>query len=426
LRHTLIRRTLPNGLRVVLAPLPHLHGATLAVFVKVGSRHEDARTNGLSHVLEHMLFRGTEGHPSSYDLNLSIEQLGGTLDGATHTDFTMYQVTVPPANAAPVVGLLAEILTQPLFLDFDVEKRVLREEILEGLDEDGNDIDADNVVRDLVFSPHPLGFKITGSLDNVEGFTTDDLRAHMHRFYGARNVVVCAAGAVDEALLEPIGRAFGALRPGEPARSSPPQAPAGRRFASVHDDGSQTDLRISFPSPGLHDPRYPALQLLGRVLDDGLSSRLHRHIVDDRGLAYDVFAALEAYEDCGVVDLGASVEHEKTPEVLGELMRLVGALRDETVGPEELAKARQRYLWDLEALLDEAEGMASFYGTSALFDLPDTLETTAAAIAGITAEQLREVATTVFAPANAHAACVGVLERARISEAEKVITDPSG
>lgn len=423
MQHALIRRTFPNGLRVAAVPLPHLHGVTVGMFVKVGARHEDARTNGLSHVLEHMLFRGTEAHPSSYALNLAIERLGGTLYGATHTDFSMYQVSVPPQNVAPVVALLAEIVTHPLLGDLEVEKRVLREEILEGLDEDGNDIDPDNVVRDLLFAPDPLGFKITGSLENVEGFTVDDLRRHLRRFYGARNMAVCVAGAVDEDVVEVVGRAFAGLAPGEPVRTRPAPPPSGRRFAAVHDDGSQTDVRISYVAPGLHDPRYPALQLVGRVLDDGLSSRLHRHIVDDMGLAYEAFASLEAYEDCGLVDLGASVEHEKTPAVLRELMGLADDLRRRPVEAAELDKVRQRFLWDLEALLDDADGITSFYGTNLLFDLPDTLESTAATTKAVTAEALREVAEWVFAPERAHVACVGVLERASVDEARRAVLE---
>jgi predicted Zn-dependent peptidase len=335
-------------------------------------------------------------------------------------------VSVPPRNVAPVVALLAEILTRPLFCDLEVEKRVLREEILEGLDEDGHDIDADDVVRDLVFAPDPLGFKIEGTLHNVEGFTTDHLRDHLARFYGARNMVVCVAGAVDPGVVDVIAEAFAGVAPGEPARARPAPPPSSRRFAAVDDDGSQTDVRLSYPSPGLHDPRYPALQLLSRVLDDGMSSRLHRHIVDGMGLAYEAFASLEAYEDCGLVDLGASVEHEKTPEVLRELQRLVEGLRRDPVGPEELDKARQRFLWDLESLLDDADGIATFYGTSVLFSLPDTLETVAASMARVTATEVQEVARQVFAPERAYAACVGVLERAHVDEARHtVLNSPS-
>ncbi|MFW6051424.1 MAG: M16 family metallopeptidase [Myxococcota bacterium] len=420
------RETLDNGLRVVVAPLPHLHTATVGLFVQAGSRHEDAASNGLSHLLEHMLFRGTATHPTAYRLNLAVERLGGTLYGATHTDFTTYQVSVPPDNVAPVIGVMADMVHAPLFNDLEVEKRVLREEILEDLDEEGNEIDADNLVRDLMFAPHPLGFKITGSLDNIRRFTVDDVRAHFERFYGARNMVLCLAGAVGTEMLEAVRRAFGRLLPGAPARVEPPAVAGTRRFVAVHDDGSQTDVRLSYPCPGLHDPRYTAVQLLGRVLDDGLSSRLHRRICDERGLAYDAFAALEAYEDCGAVDLGASVEHQKAPEVLGALLELVRDLAREPVPDEELHRVRRRYLWDLEAMVDDAEGVASFYGTNVLFGLHDTIESTAATVAAATPADLQEAARTVFDPERAHVACVGVLERARIPEVRALINNHPG
>lgn len=422
LRHPLHRVILDNGLRTIVVPLSHLHTVTVSLFVGAGSRHEDARTNGLSHVLEHMLFRGTERHPSAHALNLAIERLGGTLYGATQADMTSYQVTVPPANVDAVLALLVEILTTPVFEGLEVEKRVLREEILEELDEDGNDIDADNLVRDLLFSPHPLGFKITGSLDNVQGFTVDDLHDHLRRLYGGRNMVLCLAGAVDEGVLASVRTAFAPLPPGELASVAPPTpAAGGPRFTAVYDEGSQTDVRLSYPSLGLHEPAYPALQMLARVLDDGLSSRLHRRVCDEAGLAYDAFASLETYEDCGVLDLGGSVEHEKTPEMLDALTHLAADLREDLVSADELDKARRRYVWDLTAMLDDASAMASFYGTSALFDLPDTLESTAGVIEMVSAEQVREVARRVFAPERARVACVGVLERARIPEARALI-----
>lgn len=422
LAHGLHRKTSSNGLRVLVLPLPHLHTATIALFVKVGSRHEQPHTNGISHVLEHMLFRGTRSRPSAYELNLAIEDLGGTLYAATHVDFSVYQVSVPPDNVGAMLDVFAEIPQAPLFRDLDLEKRVLREELLEDLDDDGNEIDADNLAQELLFHPHPLGFKIAGSLENVERFTEADLRAHLERFYGAANSVLCISGAVDEAILGRVEHAFAGLAPGRPATASPPPPPPpDRRFVAVYDDGSQTDVRLSYVAPGMHHARYPAVQLLGRILDDGMSSRLHRRICDELGLAYDTFASIESFEDCGVLDLGASVEHAKTPEVLAALLELTSELASGAISQAELERARRRYLWDLEAMLDDDDSMASFYGTSALFDLPDTLESTARVVAQVTTDDIGRVAAEIFDVGRVRGVCVGVLERARIPEAQTLV-----
>lgn len=414
---------LDNGLEVVAAPLPHLHTATMALFVRAGSRYEDARTNGLSHFLEHMLFRGTERHPSAYELNLAIEELGGTLYAATHVDFTMYQLTLPPETMEDGLERFAEIFAAPVFRDLEVEKGIVREELLEDVDEDGREIDVDNVVRDLMFSPHPLGFKISGSIDTVRAFEEADLRAHMARHYGARNMVLALSGAIDhERMMDTARRAFEGLPAGQRTDASAwsPVAPA-RRFLCVEDSGSQTDLRISFPCFGLSDPRFPAMSLLGRVLDDGMSTRLHRRICDERGLAYDVFAELDPFEDCSAFDFGVSVAHDKTPQVVGELLGLARELRERPVSEAELDKARRRSLWHLRETLDHDEGLASLHGVNRLFGLEEDLAQTATRLLAVSADDIQAVAHEVLDPAAAHTACVGQLTRAEERRTRSVL-----
>lgn len=416
------RTTLANGLRVLVAPLPHIQSVTMGVFVKAGSRFEDERTNGLSHFLEHMLFRGTERYPSSYALNLAIEEAGGTLYGATHTDYTLYSTALPPENAEVGLAVLGDMMRAPIFAGIDVEKRILREELLEDLDEDGRDVDIDNLARELLFAPHPLGYKITGTIETVDGFTEGDLRTHLRRFYGARNLVLSIAGAIDpERAIAWAERYFGELPPGErPAVLAPDTRHATERTRIVLDQGSQTDVRLTYPSLGLADPRYTTLQLLGRILDDGLTTRVHRRIVDELGLAYDAFASLEPYEDSGVVDLGASVSHENAPRVLEALFAIVRELSAGDIAAAEVEKARKRYLWDLAAIADDDEATASFYGSALLFDLHETPESAAEAARSVTLHGIRDVASTVFAQGAARLACVGMLEEATESELEDV------
>jgi len=381
------------------------------VLVRCGSRYETRRTNGLSHLLEHMVFRGTPTHPTSYAFNRAIEELGGTLDAATHVDFTSYDLRVPPEHAREAMSPMAEIFRTPTFADLETEKRILREEILEDLDEDGKDIDVDNVARALLFGEHPLGYAIAGSIETVESFTEADLRAHLVRHHGAKNMVLCVAGPVDpEACVEAAAASFGALAPGDRVSGAPPTfAPDAPRFRYVHDTGSQTSVRIEFPTFGLSHPDTMALELLGRVLDDGMASRVQRRIIDELGLAYEAFAATDPYEDAGVFEFGATVTHGKAPELVREMLALARDLRETPIEPEELARVQSRYLFDLRATLDDADSVASFYGVNAVFDLPDTLESTAAEVKAVSAEKLREVACAVLDPREARVACVGVL-----------------
>jgi predicted Zn-dependent peptidase len=170
-------------------------------------------------------------------------------------------------------------------------------------------------------------------------------------------------------------------------------------------------VRISFPTFGEHDPRYVALQLLARVLDDGMSTRVHRRICDEKGLAYEAFAGLDPYEDCGVLDLGAAVEHGKTAEVVKELLKIVRELREQPPTARELDKAKRRFTWELRALQDEAAGMAAHHGTAEIFHLPDNLDATAARVQQTTAQDILAVARAIFIPDSMTLACVGVLSR---------------
>lgn len=410
--HPIRRAKLKNGLRMVLVPLNHLHTATISILVRAGSRYETPSTNGLSHFLEHMLFRGTESHPTAYDLNLAMESIGGTLHGSTHVDFTMYQVTLPRESVFEGLMLMSEIIMSPTFHNLSVEKGILKEEILEELDEEGRDIDVDNIARDVIFSPHPLGLKITGSPDNVARFGIRELKAHMDRHYSAHNMVLSIAGAFKPTpIRKAIREAFSELAPGGVTHGEQPQQLGTEQYRHVTSHGSQTDLRVSFPTFGVCDDRFPALQILTRVLDDGMSTRLHRRICDEKGLAYDVFAAIDPYEDCGVFDFGASVAHDKAPALVRELLELCVELTDDLVSEAELEKAKRRTLFDLQATLDDGAAIASYYGTNTLFGLDYTLETGAEAVKGVNRTAVREVARAILLPSTARISSVGMLDQ---------------
>ena len=403
--------TLGNGLRVRLIPLPHLQSATASFFVRVGSRYESLQTNGLSHFLEHMLYRGTESHPAAHELSLAIERLGGTLDAATHVDFTSYDLTLPRETIADGAKLLAEVLRQPLLSELRTEKQIIREEILEDLNEEGEQIDIDNVSRTLLYPDHPLGFSITGPLRNLDRFDSQDLRDHHTSYYTARNSVLCVAGAFDTSeIRDAIEAGFTGMPEGDAVQSTRARTGASDRFAYVHDPGSQTEVRVSFHTPGVAAPEAPTLLLLARVLDDGLSTRVHQTICEERGLAYEAFADNDSLEDCGVFDFGAAVEHTKAPRLVETVLELVEALRQRAPSEDEVEKAKRRYLWGLRTVRDDPEDAGHFVGGSALFGLPEELGVIAEQVAKVTPEDIQNVVRAHFDPNAAHLTCVGALD----------------
>lgn len=415
--------TLPSGLRVRLIPLPHLQSATISCFSRVGSRYETRVTNGLSHFLEHMLYRGTERHPAAHDLSLAIERLGGTLDATTHVDFTSYDLTLPSETIAQGTKLLAEVLLQPLLTQMGTEKQIIREEILEDLNESGQQIDIDNVSRRLLYRDHPLGFSIAGPLENLDRFATDDLQRHHRDHYTGPNSVVCIAGAFDEeALANTIRKCFEGMPEGRSVEPTPNnQTEAHKRFEYVREPGSQTDVQLSFHTPGVKSPLAPVFLLLDRVLDDGLSTRVHRVICEERGLAYDAFAGNDTFEDCGVFDFGASVAHKKAPLLVEATLELIRELQERGPTEEEVEKAKRRYLWDLQTVRDDPEDTVHFVGTSVLFGLPEQVSTIAHQVAAVNADEIQRAAQKYLDPQRAYLTCVGVLDDDLLSAVEGLV-----
>ncbi|MBZ0232036.1 MAG: insulinase family protein, partial [Deltaproteobacteria bacterium] len=213
---------LDHGLRVTTVALPHLHTATVAAFIKVGSRFERPEENGLSHFTEHMLFRGTERFPTSLALNTAIERLGSTLHAETGRDYTLFSMGFEPEHVEAGLDLLGELLGRPRFGDIELERALVLEEINEDYDEDDVEINADDIARGLMFGDHALGQRIIGPRENVEGFNERDVRAHFARFYGARNMIVCVAGPVHhETVVEQARRHLGALPVGAAVEPEP-------------------------------------------------------------------------------------------------------------------------------------------------------------------------------------------------------------
>ncbi|HET7500505.1 MAG TPA: pitrilysin family protein, partial [Kofleriaceae bacterium] len=405
--------------------LPHLHTAVCALFIKVGARFETPEDNGLSHFVEHMLFRGTERFPTSLALNTAVERLGSTLHAETGRDYTLFQLALDPSLIAPALEMLGELLSRPRFSDIELERELVLEEINEDYDEQGVEINADDIARGLLFERHPLGQRIIGPRANVERFSIDDVRRHFRTFYGARNANLCVAGPVDHAaVVAAAAHALSALPSG--ARAEVPAAPpavAGPRLRHVADAGSQTSLAVLFRAVPELDPAYVALVALLRVLDDGMSTRLHYTLADQKGLAYSIHAAIEPLADTALFEITGATANAKVPSLVRELLGLLDGLRRGNVTDDELAKARVRYRYETLASIDDAAAMAGWFGGTALYYPPTSLSERLAAMDRVGVDDVVRIADTVLTPDHLVIAAVGTLSRARLGELRQAIAD---
>jgi predicted Zn-dependent peptidase len=402
---------LSNGLRVVVAPLPQLHRVHVALWARVGSRFETRQENGISHFLEHMIYRGTRRVPSAHAVNLAFEGLGGSLFASTQVDHGIFSFTLPPESLDAACGLFGEVLSEPALRDIDIERGIVLEEILEDLDDEGRQVDADNLSRALIYRDHPLGFTITGTEAHVRSFDEQSLRQWHVRHYTAKNTVLVFAGALDpDQALSLAERNFGSLASGERIASQPPQHAQKRaRFQIIENVSSQTELRVCLRAFAENDPLRPALDVLLRIIDDGMSARLYHRLCDARGLCYDVSAAFDCYEDDGIVDVAAGVQHKRVALVTREVLTMFEELAREGPSPEELDKARRRIVWDARALADSAEESAAFYAAGMLFDRFATREDHVAELIGVRADDVRRAAMELARPERLNVVAVGLL-----------------
>jgi predicted Zn-dependent peptidase len=417
------RAVLPNGLRVVTAPAPGLHSAMIALYVRAGSRHEGPEVNGISHFLEHLFFRGSEGWPDTVAMNAAVESVGGSLNGITARDHGCYFTPIHPGEIGTGLAILGDLLRRPLLREMDVEREVILEEILDEVDADGRDIDPDNLSKRLAFGRHPLGFKIAGTPEIVRRLTEREVRAHHARFYTGANLVLAVAGPVRPSVVAALAEEhLGALPRGRRSvDAAPPAWPAGPSLEVVSHDDAQAEFSLSFPCPPERDPDYPVHLCIRRILDDGLSSRLPFEIVERRGLAYALHAGIDAFADAGMTVVDGACAPAKLPRVLEEVLRVLGTLAARAVPEEELARVQRRHRMTLAFSLDSAAELAGWYGSGEVLSAPEGFEERCRRVEGVTPADVLRVARETFRRRNAVAVVVGPARRRERAAVERLL-----
>jgi predicted Zn-dependent peptidase len=387
--------TLANGVRVATARLPSLSRAHVFVQLRGGPVHEDDDTWGMSHFVEHMVFRGTDRHEDVHALALGADRFGGDVAAATYRDRVTYDTRCDPDLIEDAFTLLASMIAAPRFGSLAVERAIVEEEIAELFDERGADIDPENVLFARMFPAHVLSRSIEGTPAHLARFDRGAVRAFHRRSYTGGNVVVTVAGPLSRrAVLDGARRAFARVPAGPPPPFGRPPAPrrARSRVHVIHTDAPQTSARLCMALPGFRDRDAPAAIVLARLLDDGPASRLQSRIVDRDGLAYSVWAMADLYEDKGVLELGGSVRPDRVGDLVGALARELRALAVRPPPAAELASIAQRYARDVRDALDDPAILAESVGKGALFHDPFRPARAVAAIGAVTGLDVQRLA----------------------------------
>jgi len=352
---------LESGLTVGIEEMPWTRAVSIGVYVGVGARDESAEQSGVSHFLEHLLFKGTADR-SAQEISRAVDRVGGDINAFTSKEYTAFFCRLPARYAVEGIELLGDVLTSPSLRDSDVESE--REVILEELAMDDDSPD-DVVHREFarqVFSGHPLGRDTAGERPTVRSLTADEIRSFHAEHYRAGNTVVAVAGAVGtDEIRRAVDCAFGALPSGD--GTIPRLAPhAVGPDTSIPDDTEQVHLIVGGRALRRLDPDRETLDVVDHVLGGGLSSRLFDEIRERRGLAYSVFSGTASYSDAGAWSIyaGTMPHHAATVRALidDELARLVA----DGITDEELAIAKGYLTGSYEMSLEDSGARMSRIG----------------------------------------------------------------
>ena len=330
---------LPNGVRVVVIPLPHLQTASVGVFVRAGSAHEPRSLNGVSHFVEHMVFKGTATR-DVHRINLDAEALGAEVNAHTDKDHTAYYMRGRGGHAADFVHMLADIVQHATFPEAELarEREVLLQEAIEVADDPMDT--AYQLFDHACWGLHPAAQAVIGNRRNIERLQRADLVGWVGRHYTGCQIVVAAAGPVDPArIAREVESAFGGLPPGQAGVVAPPAYAGGIRTRRL-EGSSQLHLVLGFPLPASTDDD-PASELAAAVFGEGMSSPLLSELRERRGLAYHAACAADRYELCGQFAVEASIAPDKQGEFLRELAGLLQRQAQET-DATDLHRARNQ------------------------------------------------------------------------------------
>jgi predicted Zn-dependent peptidase len=391
--------TLDNGLRVVTTPVPTAQSVSVNIFVGVGSRAEDSRTNGLSHYLEHMLFKGTEQRPTAIAISEAVEGAGGNMNAGTDKELTVYYNLMPFEKLPLAMDVLADMIQRSLIdaEELDRERTVVQQEIRRAYDQPG--AWASRLLYQATFGDQPLGWPVAGTVETVQELKRDDFVEHVRTWYTPRNMVLSVAGNTTHAdVVEHARRLFAGLDGGEPpAINDARDGVATKQVVTEARDIAQSNLAMAVGGLSRKDPERYALGILNTVLGRGMSSRLFREVRERRGLAYSIGSGVTRFQDTGLLSISAGVSADKVSETVAVIKDELQKMVDEPVGDEEMTKARDYSIGTFRLSMESPMSLAHRAGEDLLFlgDI-EPIETIVGRLRDVTAEDVQRVARRLF------------------------------
>ena len=402
-------KTIENGIRVVAAPMAGRKSVAVGIWVGVGARHEEPRLSGVSHFLEHIVFKGTHKR-SANQIKESIEGVGGSMNAFTSEEHTCFLAKIASRNFENVFDVLADMVLNASMKEADVvkERTVIMEEIK--MTQDQPSQLADELLSEIVWAGHPLGRPIAGTLETVGAMSRDDIEGYRNDQYRPKCITVVAAGDIDQnALIRAAGRNFQGGKPEEPVTPALfKRTQSQPRTRLLTKSTEQTHLSLAMHAyPKEHKDEY-ALDLLNVIVGGNMSSRLFNEVREERGLAYDVGSYVRRYHETGAFMVSAGVDNKKPREAIEVILKELTKLTRELVPADELRRAKDFYLGQFELGLENSMSQMLWVGEDTLtLGRCRTPEEVQRRIEQATAEDVRRVAAEIFIQSSLNLALVG-------------------
>ena len=407
---TVQKDVLPNGLVVMTEPMEHVHSVSVGIWLRSGSRREPAELNGISHFIEHMVFKGTRRR-TAQDIAREVDSIGGMLDAFTAKEMVCFNTRVLDEHLPKAFDVLADMVLEPKFAEEDIarEQSVILEEIRMTQD------NPEDLVHELFtqnfWMPHALGKPILGTPETVSAFTHHSLREWFRRWYAPNHLLITAAGHLrHEQLLALVTDRFAKLAPSENSAADPAPQPAPHITLRTKHELEQVHFCIGVPALPLTDERRFAVSILNNVLGGGMSSRLFQNIRERQGLAYAIFSEMNSYRDAGMLSVYAGTSIDSAEQVIRSILDEFRYMKSEPLAEDELRRAKDHLKGaTLLALEGSSSRMNSLARYHLYFNRHFTPQELIALLERVTAEDVQQLAREFFVTERLAASVVGNL-----------------
>ena len=412
--YTYSKEVLPNGLRVIYIEMPHIHSVVMSAYIGVGSRYEEEKKLGVSHFLEHMIFRGTKRFKNSSELLQAIDSIGGDIDAYTSPEYSAVIIQVHNKHIENGIHILGDITLGGNFKsrDIEIERSIIQEEMKQFVDVKGDYVCIDDMSFSLMWRDGSTEAPLFGDEKTIAAIRTQDLDTHYKKFFVPENMVLCISGNFKKELVaryinEIFGNLQGKFSGQKPLLKTTQTEP---RYLFKKSPSQTTSFKLCHKAYPYKHKNVIIMLLLADVLGGGISSRLLLNVREKLGLVYDISCYPTMFSDVGSIDIFTSTKKENFEKTTQAVMDEVHKLFHEGITEQELSRTEERVFSHMQFVMDSPLAMANWFGIEELLitpETPDTPEKQAQKIHDIKLEDVHKVISEIFVPEKRNFIVVG-------------------